>query len=93
MGATNIHYEYPRKDARGRDISARDAFRNLVDEALDYHGSDPYSGTIATCELGKEIYKPENDEAYDNALDRIDKRLVRFYKDGDNWVFIGWAAC
>lgn len=93
MGATNIHYEYPRKDARGREISAREAFNNLVEEAIDYHGRDPYSGTIATCELGKQIYTPEDDEAYDKALDRISKRSVRYYEEDDNWVFIGWAAC
>ena len=93
MGATNIHYEHPQKDSGGRYITASEAFNNLVEEAIDYHGRDPYSGTIATCELGKKIYRPENEQAYDKALDRVHKREVRYYEQGGKWVFIGWAAC
>jgi hypothetical protein len=93
MGATNIHYEYPRVDARGREISAKEAFNELYEEALDFSGSDPYSGTIATCELAGSIRAPKDDDDYDDLLDQIGKREVRYYKEGDNWVFIGWAAC
>lgn len=93
MGATNIHYEHPRVDARGREISAKEAFNNLYEEALDYHGRDPYSGTIATCELAGSIRAPKDDDEYDDLLDRVGKREVRYYKEGNNWVFIGWAAC
>jgi hypothetical protein len=95
MGATNIHYEFPLVDAGGREVSARDAYNQLVDEALEYHGSDPYSGTIATCELRGKIRAPKDDEEYDDLLDRVGKRQVRYYKDEDaeRWVFIGWAAC
>jgi len=95
MGATNIHYEFPLVDSSGREVSARDAYNRLVDEALSYYGSDPYSGTIATCDLAGSITAPKNDDEYDDLLDRIDKREVRYYKDEEakRWVFIGWAAC
>ena len=95
MGATNIHYEHPRVDASGKEISAKEAFKNLYEEALEFSGSDPYSGTIATCELAGSIRAPKDDDDYDDLLDRIDKREVRYYKDEDakRWVFIGWAAC
>jgi hypothetical protein len=93
MGATNIHYEHPRVDARGREISAKEAFNNLYEEAVDFSGHDPYSGTIATCELAGSIRAPKDDDEYDDLLDRIDKREVRYYKEDGNWVFIGWAAC
>lgn len=95
MGATNIHYEYPLVDSGGREVSARDAYRQLVDEALEYSGSDPYSGTIATCELGRSMIAPQTEDEYDDLLDRVDKREVRYYKDesAERWVFIGWAAC
>ena len=93
MGATNIHYEHPQVDARGREISAKEAFNNLYEEALEFSGSDPYSGTIATCELGNSMIAPQTEDEYDDLLDRVSKREVRYYKEGDNWVFIGWAAC
>jgi hypothetical protein len=95
MGATNIHYEFPLVDAGGREVSAKDAYNQLVDEALSYYGSDPYSGTIATCELGNSMIAPQTEDEYDDLLDRIDKREVRYYKneEANRWVFIGWAAC
>jgi len=93
MGATNIHYEHPQVDARGREISAKEAFNNLYEEALEFSGSDPYSGTIATCELGNSMIAPQTEDEYDDLLDRVSKREVRYYKEGNNWVFIGWAAC
>ena len=93
MGATNIHYEHPQVDARGKEISAKEAFNNLYEEALEFSGSDPYSGTIATCELGNSMIAPQTEDEYDDLLDRVSKREVRYYKEGDNWVFIGWAAC
>ena len=93
MGATNIHYEHPQVDARGKEISAKEAFNNLYEEALEFSGSDPYSGTIATCELGNSMIAPQTEDEYDDLLDRVSKREVRYYKEGNNWVFIGWAAC
>jgi len=94
MGATNIHYEHPQVDARGKEISAKEAFNNLYEEALEFSGSDPYSGTISTCVLAGSIRAPkDDDDDYYDLLDRIGKREVRYYKEGNNWVFIGWAAC
>ena len=93
MGATNIHYEHPRVDASGKEITAKEAFNNLYEEALEFSGSDPYSGTIATCELGDSMIAPQTEDEYDDLLDRVSKREVRYYKEGNNWVFIGWAAC
>lgn len=96
MGATNIHYEHPAQSNRG-EISAREAFSNLVEEEQYEYGHDPYSGTIATCELGGKVSKPKDEDEYDELLDSVDKREVVYYKDGpegrQNWVFIGWAAC
>lgn len=96
MGATNIHYEHPAQNRRGK-VSAREAFNNLVEEEQYEYGHDPYSGTIATCELCREVSRPKDEDEYDALLDRVGKREVVYYKDGpegrENWVFIGWAAC
>lgn len=92
MGATNIHYEHVAVDKSG-DITAKQAFNNLYERAVWENGHDPYSGTIATCELGKSMIAPETEDEYDDLLERIDKREVRYYKKDDIWVFIGWAAC
>lgn len=92
MGATNIHYEHAAKDKNG-DITAQQAFNNLYEQAVWEYGHDPYSGTIATCELGNSMIAPQTEEEYDELLDRVDKREVRYYKKNDTWVFIGWAAC
>ena len=57
MGATIFHQSVPKKNYE----SARQAFRELVEDALYEHGHDPYSGTIATCSLSGEIKEPESD--------------------------------
>tara|TARA_Y100000385_G_scaffold276437_1_gene322162 strand:+ start:395 stop:685 length:291 start_codon:yes stop_codon:yes gene_type:complete len=96
MGATNIHYEHPAQNKSG-EISANEAFNNLVEQDQYDYGHDPYSGTIATCSLVGKVIKPKDEDEYDKLLDRVDKREVVCYKDGPegrkNWIFIGWAAC
>lgn len=96
MGATNIHYSYPiawGKD--GKDLTPSEAYDILYEQAVHDYGHDPYSGTIATCELGGSIRKPKDDDDYFDLLDTIDKREVKYYRDDEagKWVFIGWAAC
>lgn len=96
MGATNIHYTYPiawGKD--GNDITPREAYDILYERAVHDYGHDPYSGTIATCELAGKIRTPKDEDDYFDLLDTIDKREVKYYRDDENgkWVFIGWAAC
>ena len=65
MGATNIHYEASKKSYE----SAREAYQSLREEAQYEYGSDPYSGTIATCTLEGKVSEPKDDDAYDEALD------------------------
>ena len=88
MGATNIHYTVSKQ----KFTSAIEAYRELVDEALYEYGHDPYSGTIATCELQGKISKPKDDEAYEKQLDAIHKRDCWYYEDDTHYHFIGWAA-
>lgn len=96
MGATNIHYTYPIASGKNSEgIKPREAFNILYERAVQDYGHDPYSGTIATCELAGSIRKPKDEDDYDELLDSIDKRKVKYYRDDEsgNWVFIGWAAC
>lgn len=89
MGATSIHHQVLKEKFE----RPYDAYRALVEEAQYDYGHDPYSGTIATCEYHGRINTPENDEEYDEALERIGKRECVYYVKGDYYVFIGWAAC
>lgn len=89
MGAIPIHQVASKKVYR----TAVEAYRDLVEDALYKHGHDPYSGTIATCELQGKISKPKDDEAYDKQLDAIHKRDCWYYEDDEHYHFIGWASC
>ena len=89
MGATNIHYEASKINYSTAD----DAFDSLREEELYEYGHDPYSGTIATCSLLGRISEPKDDDAYEEALDKIDKRECVYYETDTHFVFIGWAAC
>ena len=89
MGATPIHQVASKKVYR----SAVEAYNDLVDQALYEYGHDPYSGTIATCELQGKISKPVDDVAFDAHLDAIHKRDCWYYEDDEHYHFIGWAAC
>lgn len=88
MGATPIHYTVSKK--RYKDPVK--AYRELVDEALQEYGNDPYSGTIATCGLQGKISKPKDEVAYEKQLDAIHKRDCWYYEDEEHYHFIGWAA-
>lgn len=89
MGATNIHCTASKKNYK----SVRDAYQSLREDAINDYGHDPYSGTIATCTLDGQISEPIDDDAYDEALDRIDKRECVYYETDTHYVFIGWASC
>jgi len=55
--------------------TAREAFEALYAEAIYDHGHNPYSGSIATCELGK-ADKLDQSKFTEAAIDRwLDKRL------------------
>lgn len=89
MGATNIHCTVNKKAYN----SVRDAYQSLREDAQNDYGHDAYNGTIATCTLEGQISEPIDDEAYDEALDNIDKRECVYYETDTHYVFIGWAAC
>jgi len=89
MGATSFHQSVPKKNYE----SAKQAFRELVEDALYEHGHDPYSGTIATCSLSGEINEPESDKHYENALEELSKRECVYFETQDKYHFIGWASC
>jgi len=89
MGATTIHYKVPKKDF----TSPRQAFQHLSQVALEEYGTDPYSGTIATCEYYGAIHPPANSDEYDEAIDRLCKRECVHYEEDGYYNFIGWAAC
>lgn len=89
MGAIAIHQVASKKVYR----TAIKAYNDLVEDAIYQHGHDPYSGTIATCELQGKISKPKDDEAFDKQLDAIHKRDCWYYEDDEHYHFIGWAAC
>lgn len=89
MGATNIHYTASKKTYS----SAREAYKSLVEQEQYDYGHDPYSGTIATCTLQGRIPQPEDDQAYEEALDCVHKRDCVYYETDTHYVFIGWASC
>ena len=89
MGATNIHYEASKKQYK----SAREAYLSLREEESYEYGHDPYNGTITTCSLEGKISEPKDDDAYDEALDNVDKRECVYYETVTHYIFIGWAAC
>jgi hypothetical protein len=89
MGATNIHYQASKKQYK----SAREAYQSLREEESYEYGHDPYNGTISTCTLEGKISEPKDDDAYDEALDNVDKRECVYYETDTHYVFIGWAAC
>ena len=89
MGATNIHVTMSKK----RFKTAREAFGQAVEDAIDESGHDAYNGTISTCDLVGKINEPKNDEEYDLKLDEVGKRECVVYETKDNFVFIGWASC
>ena len=68
MGATTIHYEASKKNYK----SAREAYQSLREEAECEYGHDSYNGTISTCSLEGKISEPKDEEAYDEALDKVD---------------------
>ena len=89
MGAIPIHYTV-KKEIYKNPVKA---YKELVEEALYEYGHDPYSGTIANCELRGKINKPKDDEAYEEKLDKIHKRDCWYYEDDEHYHFIGWAPC
>ena len=89
MGATSFHQSVQKKNYE----SAKQAFRELVEDALYEHGHDPYSGTIATCSLLGEIKEPESDDHYNAALEELRKRECVYFETQDKYHFIGWASC
>ena len=89
MGATSFHQSVLKKNYE----SAKQAFRELVEDALYEHGHDPYSGTIATCSLLGEIKEPESDDHYNAALEELRKRECVYFETQDKYHFIGWASC
>jgi|TARA_R110000823_G_scaffold44519_4_gene115277 hypothetical protein len=89
MGANSIHYDASKKQYK----SAREAYQLLREEETYEHGHDPYNGTISTCSLEGKISEPKDDDAYEEALDNIDKRECKYYETDTHYVFIGWAAC
>ena len=89
MGATNIHYTASKKNYK----SAREAYQSLREDEVHEHGHDSYNGTITTCTLEGKIPEPTDDDAYDDALDNIDKRECVYYETDTHYVFIGWASC
>ncbi len=89
MGAASIHETACKKLHK----SVKDAYRALTEEAEYEYGHDSYNGTISTCELVGKIPKPEDEIAYDEALDKVDKRECVYYETSAEYVFIGWAAC
>ena len=89
MGATSIHYDASKKHYK----SAREAYQSLREEEQYEYGHDAYSGTIATCSLEGKISEPKDDDAYDEALDKVDKRECVYYETDTHYIFIGWAAC
>lgn len=89
MGATSIHYTIEKTEG----LSAQQAYKELVQEALQRYDDDPYSGTIATCSLRGKVNAPEDDEAYMDLLDEISKREVYYYEADGLYHFFGWAAC
>ena len=89
MGATNFH-----DTIKKGDLTAKQAYAQLVQEAIDYNGQDPYNGTISTTRGFFTTRKPKDDDAYDDLLDRTEKwGACACYEDGDDYVFMGWAAC
>ena len=89
MGATSFHQSVLKKNYE----SAKQAFRELVEDALYEHGHDPYSGTIATCSLLGEIKEPESDDHYNAALEELRKRECVYFETQDKYHFMGWASC
>tara|TARA_R110002153_G_scaffold215624_1_gene368236 strand:+ start:28 stop:297 length:270 start_codon:yes stop_codon:yes gene_type:complete len=89
MGATNINYTA----SKNQYASAREAYQSLREEAQYEYGHDPYSGTIATCTLEGRISQPKDDDAYDEALENIDKGECVYYETDTHYIFIGWASC
>lgn len=89
MGATNIHYTALKSVHK----SAKEAFNSLVEEDREWYGLDPYNGSISNCNLIGKISMPEDDDQYDEELDRLHKRECVYYETQDRYVFIGWAPC
>jgi|SaaInl3SG_22_DNA_1037383.scaffolds.fasta_scaffold00844_23 hypothetical protein len=88
MGAISIHEVASKKVYR----NAVEAYEDLVDNAREQYGTDPYSGTIATTQLQGKISEPENYEDFYNKLDAIHKRDCWYYETDEHYHFIGWAS-
>lgn len=85
----------------------RDAFNELVEEAVYMYGHDPYNGTISTCEIGRctlsfSKFEKENIEtAYEHIEERdYGKKWVADYVDLGKctdglheYLFYGIASC
>lgn len=86
MGATNFCIIQ-----QGRDVHK--VFEQLITEARNEYGNDPYNGTISTCSLrgapakSFETYKPANEK---EAVDYVQR-----HNYGDKWVanYIDLGIC
>lgn len=87
MGATNIHYEVPKKEFE----SPRAAYRALVEEEQYNYGHDPYSGTIANCNFMGRVRTPKDKDEYWEIVEQIGKRECAYYEEEDKWIFVGLA--
>lgn len=82
--------------------SARECFDDLVREAKQQYGNDPYNGSISTQQnysiMNLQFSSKQEAEAYaEENLDSVEKyycKAVRFLENGAHgFVFYGWAAC
>ena len=88
-----------------RKTDVNEAYRECVERARQEHGSDPYSGTIATTHgftviKTEPVYVPISEalERAEAALDgRVEVAAVPIFKAGAEaegpagWVFAGWG--
>lgn len=87
---------------KGRGLSAKDAFQDLVEAAQYDHGHSGYTGTIAEKLSFVMINLPEGREPGDYADDLIDRQDARindkwgpagcFDLGGGEYYFFGWAS-
>ena len=93
--------------ARAKAKNPGKAYDELVEEAIYYHGHDPYNGTISTCDLGRctlsfPTFKEENlEKAYAHIEERdYGEKWTAAYVDlgktkggFHEYLFYGIAAC
>ena len=89
--------------------TAREAFDELVSEAVWEYGHDPYNGTISTTQLMRghvvSVAEEWSEDAREKAIaeaeakgwgEKREARAVDCGSAGDGmrmWAFYGWAAC